>query len=85
MQSIQAIVAVIGRCDLSTVIDFVSRRIPRREQDTFAEAKDFAWFALRPVSGAHVSNRAKGFLSGTCLFCPIYKTLLMCVAGTVYG
>lgn len=43
-----------GRADLSTVIAFVNKNIYPSAQDPSAKAKDFAWFALRPVSGAHV-------------------------------
>jgi hypothetical protein len=49
-----------GRADLSTVIAFVNRNILPTPQ-----AKDFAWFALRPLSGAHVCYCANGFLSDT--------------------
>ena len=43
------------RADLSNVIAFVNRNILPTPQDTTTKAKDFAWFALRPVSEAHVS------------------------------
>jgi hypothetical protein len=54
-----------GRADLSTVIAFVNRNILPTPQDTPTKAKDFAWFALRPLSGAHVCHCTKGFLSDT--------------------
>ena len=44
-----------GSCDLSHVIAFVNRNILPTPQDTSTKAKDFAWFALRPVLEAHVS------------------------------
>jgi hypothetical protein len=43
-----------GRADLSTVIAFVNKNILPAPQDLSAKAKDFAWFALRPITGAHV-------------------------------
>jgi hypothetical protein len=47
-----------GRADLSTVIAFVNRSIHPTPQDPSAKPKDFAWFAVRPVSGAHVRASA---------------------------
>jgi hypothetical protein len=69
-----------GRADLSTVIAFVNKNIYPPAQDLSAKARDFAWFALRPVSGAHVrfasaaSSRERNF-----------PVLLTAFAGAVHG
>jgi hypothetical protein len=47
-----------GRADLTTVITFVNRNILPLPQDPSSKPKDFAWFALRPESGAHVRRPA---------------------------
>jgi hypothetical protein len=44
--------APVGRADLSTVISFVTKSMQSSHADPVT--KDYAWFAVRPVSGAHV-------------------------------
>ncbi len=73
-----------GRADLSTVIAFVNKNILPASQDLSAKAKDFAWFALRPVSGAHVRANCDCRVVIATLQ-RNFAILLICIAGTVHG
>ena len=44
--------APVGRADLSTVVSFVTKSMLPSHADPVT--KDYAWFAVRPISGAHV-------------------------------
>ncbi len=70
-----------GRADLSTVIAFVNKNIYPSAQDPSAKARDFAWFALRPVSGAHVRAVATAASHER----NFQFLLLTCISGAVHG